>query len=69
MNLRPPLLAVVLVVAAASACAHEKPVDKRTRVASPQVDTRARDANAQVAARAQEARAWLNQFPVCEGPV
>jgi hypothetical protein len=69
MNLRPPLLGIGLVVAAASACAHDKPVDKRTRVASPQEDTRARDAHAQVAARAQEARAWLNGFPVCEGPI
>ncbi len=59
------VLAIVLVVAAASACAHEKPVDKRARKASAQVDTRARDANAQVATRAQETRAWLNQFPVC----
>jgi len=69
MNLRPPLLATVLVVAAASACAHNKQKDGRVRDGNPQEDTRARDANAQVATRAQEALAWLNQFPVCEGPI
>ena len=58
MNARRPLLTVVLVVAAASACAHETAVDKH-----------AREANAQVPARAQEARAWLNRFKPCEEPI
>jgi hypothetical protein len=69
VNARPALRAIVLVVTAASACAHQQAVDKRARNANPQAHTRARDANAQVPARAQEARAWLNQFPLCEGPI
>jgi len=58
VNARPALLAIFVVVAAASACAHETAADKR-----------AREANAAVAAGAQEARAWLNRFKPCAEPI